>query len=101
MTRSEHLEQIGVYFREILETFESKNLEYASENSIFKNFEAISAAEGITRERAAWFLMMKHWESVRRMTEQPGEIPEYILKEKFTDLVSYMWLIRSMLSDRS
>lgn len=83
-------------------TLTAKNKEYASGEDKLHNFKAAAALEGVTPSEALRGMLIKHWISLKDMTEgyEDGVYSEAYIDEKIGDAVNYLILLEACLKDK-
>lgn len=79
-----------------------KNVDYARGGDKLHNFKEAAAMEGTTPEQALRGMLLKHWQSLRDMTNDLDSgiyHPMDIWEEKLGDALNYLFLLRALIQE--
>jgi len=88
--------------RQIIEVLTEKAKEYSSDTDRLHNFKVGAALLGVSPEKYAWFLSVKHLVSIQDTIDAiDEEFPsqEYV-NEKFGDAINYLILLDALIRER-
>ena len=80
-----------------------KNVDYARGGDKLHNFKAAAEMDGISPEQALRGMLLKHWQSLRDMTNDLDKgifSPMDIWEEKLGDALNYLFLLRALIEER-
>ena len=80
-----------------------KNVDYARGGDKLHNFKMAAEMEGVTPEQALRGMLLKHWQSLRDMTNDLDRgmfHPMDIWEEKLGDALNYLFLLRALIEER-
>ena len=81
----------------------SKGDEYSTRHNRFENFLDGAKSEGLPPERVLWFMMLKHWLSLKKMVRELSTLerrPIEVWDEKIGDMETYLILLKAMVQTR-
>jgi hypothetical protein len=91
-------------FEHIDKLLATKGGEYSSKNNRFENFNDAGRTENMPPEKALWYMMLKHFISVRKfvmelVTPQRRSLDKW--SEKIDDIITYLILLKAMIRRRT
>lgn len=91
-------------FTHINELLATKGEEYSSNTNRFENFLDGAREEDTQPEYVLWFMMLKHWLSLkkfRRELKTSIRRPLVMWSEKIDDMITYLILLKAMVAKRA
>lgn len=91
-------------FDHIDNLLDTKGGEYSSNTNRFENFLDAGRSENMQPERALWYMMLKHYISIRKfvmelVTPQRRSLEKW--NEKIDDMITYLILLKAMIRRRT
>lgn len=91
-------------FDSIDRLFRTKGAEYSSDTNRFENFLDAGRSENIPPEKALWYMMLKHYISIRKFvmelaTDRRRSLDKW--SEKIDDMITYLILLKAMIRRRT
>ena len=80
-----------------------KNTDYARGGDKLHNFKQAAEMEGVSPEQALRGMLLKHWQSLRDLTNDMDRgmcHPMDIWEEKLGDALNYLFLLRALVEER-
>ena len=82
----------------------TKGGEYSSKTNRFENFLDAGRSENMQPERALWYMMLKHYISIRKfvmelVTDKRRSVDKWA--EKIDDMITYLILLKAMIRRRT
>ncbi len=91
-------------FNRVSNLLSTKGEEYSTENNRFENFLDGANSEGLPPERVLWFMMLKHWLSIKKFVREISGTKRRagdVWDEKIGDMITYLIILRTMIRKRT
>jgi hypothetical protein len=78
-------------------------VDYARGGDKLHNFKAAAEMDGVTPEQAAKGMLLKHWQSLRDLTDDMDRavfLPRDVWSEKIGDAINYLFLLDALVAER-
>lgn len=90
-------------FAQVDNLLNTKGEEYSTETNRFENFLDGAASENLPPERVLWFMMLKHWLSLKKFVREISGTKRRdgsVWDEKIGDMITYLIILRTMIRKR-